>query len=151
MDRQKRARNFFHTGANCAQSVVAAFAPDFGMDAETAFAVARGFGSGMATGEVCGALSGAVMVIGLSTGLDVENGPAKQEAYRLVKEFVRQFEARFGSTCCRILIGCDVSDPQTAQYAREKGLFVSVCTPLVTGAVAMLEDLLCEQGTLRSS
>ena len=61
-------------------------------------------------------------------------------------ESFRRFEARFGSTCCLTLIGCDVSEPEIATYARERGLFVSVCTPLVTGAVEILEDLLSRQG-----
>ena len=58
-------------------------------------------------------------------------------------------QARFGSTCCMTLIGCDVTDPEIAKYAREKGLFVSVCTPLVTGAVDIPEDLLSGHGTVQ--
>ena len=58
-------------------------------------------------------------------------------------------QARFGSTCCMTLIGCDVTDPEIAKYAREKGLFVSVCTPLVTGAVDIPEDLLSGHGMVQ--
>ena len=85
----------FRQGYNCSQSVVAAFAEDYGIDEQTAALHARGFGGGMGrTGGVCGAVSGAVMVIGLSTWDIADTDEAKHRAYALVREFFRLLRQR---------------------------------------------------------
>ena len=119
--------------------MLCAFARDYDLDEATALAIARGFGSGMATACTCGVISGAVMVIGLSTGKNTDNREAKQTAYRMAKEFTKWFEGRYGTTLCRELLGCDVSDPEIARVAREKDLFTPVCTPMIRETVKWLE------------
>ena len=62
-----------------------------------------------------------------------------------VKEFAARFKARHGSITCRDLLGCDISQPQGAQDAADKGVFVSVCRPLVQDAVQILEQMMQTQ------
>ena len=66
MSKAEVAVDCFEEGFNCSQAVVSAFAPELGLDRETALRVAAAFGGGMGrTGETCGAVSGALMVIGM--------------------------------------------------------------------------------------
>ncbi len=110
-----RAEILFNSGFNCAQSVVGAFdhEPDF--DLETAFRLASSFGGGMGRlREVCGALTGLFMVIGLKYGYsDPGDHEAKTKHYQLVQELAMKFKERYGSILCRDLLQLDeqVSDP----------------------------------------
>ena len=70
MNRCKLANDYHRRGFNCCQSVLAAFSDLTGMSEQESFNVAGGFGSGAGTGELCGAVSGAVMTLGLLTPVD---------------------------------------------------------------------------------
>jgi C_GCAxxG_C_C family probable redox protein len=133
----------FKEGLSCSQAVLAAFAPGLGLDRLTALRVAAAFGGGMARmGQTCGAVSGALMVIGLRHGHVVaEDQVAKERTYALVREFVDQFRARNTSLLCRELLGCDVGTPEGMQLVREKGLTTSICPGLVRDAAEILEQL----------
>lgn len=141
MNRPETALKAFAGGANCAQAVLAAFAEEHGLDRETAMALARGFGSGMATGSVCGAASGGIMALGLASGIGADNTLAKPVCYRMVQEFSRRFLAKHGSLVCRDLIGCDLTDPARLAEARKIGLFATVCAPLIRDAVVLVEEI----------
>jgi C_GCAxxG_C_C family probable redox protein len=130
---------------NCAQSVIATCGPEMGLDRESALRVAGGFGGGMGRlGEVCGAVTGAFMVIGLKHGksrLEDDNNETREKAYALVYEFADRFRACNGSILCRELLGCDISTPEGRAQAREKGLFNDLCPKLVGDAVEILEQM----------
>ena len=135
------AVTIFSQHFNCSQSVFSAFAPQFGMDRETALKLASPFGGGVARrGELCGAVSGALLALGLARGAAVPAG--KEEIYRLSKEFMRQFEQNHQSVLCRDLIACDLSTPAGYQAATEKGVFTSICPALVRDAVEIAQKLL---------
>ena len=83
------------------------------------------------------------MVIGLKYGkTKSDDEAAKEKTYRLVREFVRRFEQRHGTTLCRGLINADISTPEGLQAARAKGLITTVCPPFVRSAVEIVEELL---------
>jgi C_GCAxxG_C_C family probable redox protein len=130
---------------NCAQSVIATCGPDLGLDRESALRVAGGFGGGMGRlGEVCGAVSGAFMAIGLKHGKshpEDDESETKAKAYALVCEFADRFRACHGSILCRELLGCDISTPAGQAEAREQGLFGDLCPRLVRDAVEILEQM----------
>ncbi len=130
---------------NCAQSVITTCGPEFGLDRETALRVAGGLGGGMGRlGEVCGAVTGAFLVIGLKHGkshLEDDESETKEKAYALVYEFADRFRARNGSILCRELLGCDIGTPAGRDQAREKGLFNDLCPKLVRDAVEILEQM----------
>jgi len=134
----------FGEGFNCSQAVLSALAPDLGLDRETALRVAGAFGAGIARmGQTCGAVSGALMVLGLKySQIRANDKQAKEEMYALAGEFMKRFEARHGSTLCRELLGYDVGTPEGMQLIREKGLFTSQCPKLVASAVEIVEQFL---------
>ena len=143
MSRREKAKLLFSEGFNCAQAVLGAFAQDFGVKPGEAHRVATAFGAGIArSGATCGCVTGALMVLGLKEGMKKHtDGAAKEKTYADAARFMETFKRRHGSTECRKLIGCDLSDPVARREAGEKGLFKSVCAPLVVSAVAILEEM----------
>ena len=92
---------YFERGYGCAQSVLGAFCRDYGLDEETALRIATGFGSGMGRlCEVCGALTGGFMVIGLKYGKVITDGEKygahTEQTYALVAELARRFRQQHG-------------------------------------------------------
>jgi C_GCAxxG_C_C family probable redox protein len=135
------AVNVFSQSFNCSQAVFSAFAPQFGLDKDTALKLASPFGGGVARrGQVCGAVTGALLALGLARGADKPAG--KEEIYRLSQEFMRRFEEKHHSIICRELIDCDLSTPAGYQSATEKGVFKSICPGLVGEAVEIIQALL---------
>jgi C_GCAxxG_C_C family probable redox protein len=130
-------------GFNCAQSVLAAFAGQLGLDESRALKLASPFGGGVSRrGEVCGAVSGALMVLGLAQGADTPAG--KESAYLLGQDFLQRFEARHGTILCRKLIDCDISTPEGLQQARSRGVFKALCPRFVRNATEIAQALLVE-------
>jgi len=144
MSKIELATRTFREGFSCSQAVLSALAPDLGLDREAALRVAGAFGGGMArTAQTCGAVTGALMAIGLKYGqTDTDDKQAKDKTYALAREFMKQLKARHGSTVCKELLGYDLSTPEGMQLAREKGLFTSLCPKLVADAVEILEQIL---------
>jgi len=139
-----RASSAFDEGFSCSQAVLSAFAPELGLDRETALKVATAFGGGMGhRGDTCGAVTGAFMAIGLRHGrLKADDRETRDRAYSLVERFVREFESRHGSIVCRELLGCDISTPEGMQIAEEKDLPATRCPNFVRDAAQILEEIL---------
>lgn len=144
MNRSKEAVRIFEEGFSCSQAVVAALGEPLGLERETALKISQAFGGGMARmGLTCGAVAGALMVIGLKYGRTrPEDDEAKEKTYRLVLEFHRRFQDLHGSTVCRELIGVDLGDPKGHKQAEERGVFTSLCPKFVADAVSILEKIL---------
>ncbi len=96
---------------NCAQSVACAFSKELGVDRELLFKLCEGFGFGMGCADgTCGAISGAVALIGLkNSDGNIEAPATKAETYKLSKELLQKFNAKNGSTICRELKGIDTN------------------------------------------
>jgi C_GCAxxG_C_C family probable redox protein len=144
MSRVEQAVQAFEREFSCSQSVFSAFADPADIPRETALRVAAGFGGGLArTGDTCGAVTGAIMALGLRhCGAPTEDPQAKAAAYPPVQEFLARFKAQHGSIVCRELLGCDLGTPEGLMSAREQGLFKSRCPAFVRTAAEILEDLL---------
>jgi C_GCAxxG_C_C family probable redox protein len=95
-------------------------------------------------GDTCGAVTGALMVIGLKYGQTTgEDKAAKEKSYELVREFVKRFRARNrGCIACRELLGADISTPDGMQKIREKQAFTTMCPKFVRDAAEIVEELL---------
>jgi C_GCAxxG_C_C family probable redox protein len=140
-DLPEAAVNCFSRSFNCSQAVFSTFAPQFGINEATALKLASPFGAGLARrGEVCGAVSGALLTLGLARGADTPAG--KEEIYRLSQEFMRRFEEKYGTLLCRDLIGCDIRTPAGYQAAAEKKVFTTICPALVREAAEIVQSLL---------
>jgi C_GCAxxG_C_C family probable redox protein len=128
---------------SCAQSILSAFGPAYGMDEETALRTAVCFGAGMSRlGRDCGAVTGALMALGLAYGEANPDQAAKNLAYGKAQEYIRRFKERRGTIVCRELVGYDLSDDAQLKEARDRGVFIKVCTPLVREAAELLAAML---------
>ena len=114
-----------------------------GLTKETALKIASGFGGGMGRmAETCGAVTGAMMVLGLRFGGTTPDREAKERVYAKVREFAEQFKARNGSLVCRDLLGCDISTPEGYSIAQEKKLVSTTCPKFVRDACEILDEML---------
>jgi C_GCAxxG_C_C family probable redox protein len=140
---QKAYEKMAEHSMNCAQSVLTSFCEDFGLNKDLALKIARGFGGGMGQSKgICGAVTGAYMVLGL--GLKPLTDPLKNRAEmgNTMAEFNRRFKQLHGSLNCTELCGYDLSIPEKATEAHQKGVFANICPGLVRDAVKILEDIL---------
>ena len=141
------AAQYHERGFGCAQAVLASYAGEFGLEERLALKLATGFGSGMGRMcEVCGALTGAFMVIGLKYGKEntdgTRYGSETETTYRLVADVAAKFKQRNGSIYCRELIGHDLMDPVERAKVVELGLFKTTCRKCILDAVEILEATL---------
>jgi len=145
MDNANRAVSLFRQGCNCSQAVLATYSEQLGLPQQSALKVAAGFGGGMRMAETCGAVTGALMVLGLKFAPhDTKDKGAIKNTYGIVREFGDKFKARNGSVNCKELLGCDVTTDEGLATAKEKGLFASRCAELVQDAAEILQNILAE-------
>ena len=144
MTKADDAHRSFLKRFTCSAAVFSAFSPDLGLDPDTAKKIACGFGAGISkTGNICGAVSGGIMVIGLKYGKCVEGDEAATERTRaLVRQFIGEFTKKNGSVHCTELLGYNLSIPEEYARARDEEIFVTKCPQMVRDAVEILENLL---------
>ncbi len=144
---EKDAAAFFAEGFNCAQSVLAPHARRLGLETEAALKLSAAFGGGMGRkGEVCGAATGALMVLGLTCGSTLATDKeAKERTYRLTHRFLDEFARQNGSILCRELLGCQIDQPEGRQKAQELGVFTTLCPRLVNEAAMLIEKVLADE------
>lgn len=136
------ARAYLDASFNCAQKVFATFAEDYDIEAETALRIAGGFGGGMRCGELCGAVTGGVMVVGASKGQYIETDTgAKQNCGAATKAFTEEFRSHYGCITCRELLGVDTSTPEGQAKYIEENLGKTKCDSYIMTAVEILEEL----------
>jgi len=136
----------FKEGLNCTQAILSIFGPQFGLDRENAIKIARAFGSGMGMGETCGAVTGALMVIGLKHAkLERRSLFSRDKTEDIAREFVVRFKARNATTECRELLGCDVSTLEGLKAAKKEKHFKIRCPKFVQDAAEILEELLKQE------
>ena len=146
MDHSILAGDLFLGGYNCAQSVVVAFCDVTGLEKDFAARMASSFGGGMGRlREVCGAVSGMLMVLGLLYGYDTPGDDISKKAqYRDVQALCGQFREEVGSIVCREILKNPSTDPipspRTAEYYA-----VRPCVRLVMDAAAILDKVIEEK------
>ena len=136
----------FDEGFNCAQSVFVSFANDFGIDEITSLKLTTGFVAGFAyRGEICGAVVGAFLVLGLKFGSGIVNDePNKEKTYEMIKAFEKEFVENFGSIKCNQLLNIDISIKEEREIASKNGLFESNCPFFVQKASEIINKLIIE-------
>jgi len=139
MTKKENAAELFHGGFNCAASVLASFCEDYDLDTELALKLACGLGGGFQSGEICGAVSAAILVVGLKYGQYVmEDLAAKANCRARASQIIEGFREKHGALTCRDLLGCDITTVEGRETALEKKPF---CAGLVGSAVELLEEL----------
>ena len=132
----------FRDGLNCAQIVLSHFCEKHHMEKTEAIRIGCGFGGGVRNGELCGAVSGAVMVIGLKYGNEnSENVTNKLLCHEKTVEFTKKFKEINGSIVCRDLLQCDISTEDGMNKAKDQNLFQTLCVDMVASAIDILIEL----------
>lgn len=142
-DRPEHAKERFLKSMNCSQAVLETYAEDMGMSVENARRVASAFAGGMGMGAECGAITGAMMVIGMKHGkiLD-EDSAADKETFSRVAKLVEEFKKEHGDIQCSKLLGADMGTPEGVKKAADQGLFTSRCPQFVETTAKVLEKIL---------
>jgi C_GCAxxG_C_C family probable redox protein len=136
---RQRAENLFTNHRFCCSEallLVINHGFDGGLSSEQAAQLGSGFCGGMGeAGCTCGALSGAVMGLGLLLGPHAKGGMNKNKFRQIAKAMHDRFQGEFSSTCCRILI-----EP----FAKDKKGGSKFCTHLTGSAAALAVELLLD-------
>lgn len=140
------AGKLFQDGFSCSQAVFTPFAVEAGLEEEKALKLSQVLGGGMShMGLTCGAVTGALLVIGLHFGrARAEDRAAKELTYKLAQKFCRRFTEKFGSINCTDLIGCSLKTPHGLELASKNNLFEKYCSGYVEEACRLLEGILRE-------
>lgn len=145
MNNIELANKYFAEKYLCSQAVFAAFATQYGLTEEQALKIGACFGTGMCKGEVCGAVTGALMVIGLKHGQcntgDIANRAKTNELTCLMMD---KFKDENGSYICRELLGYDILKKEELEKVKELKLFTMFCPKMVASAAKILEEILGE-------
>ena len=145
MDHMTLAADLFLEGYNCAQAVAVAFCDVTGMDKNLAAKLASPFGGGMGRmREVCGAVSGMFMVLGILYGYDNSDADShKKELYQQVQALAAQFKEENGSIICREILKNPPSDPnpspRTAEYYAKRP-----CCRMVMTAARLMDEFIAQ-------
>jgi len=141
LNRKHKANKLFKNGFNCTQSVFSSFLPS--KQESIGYRIGEVFGGGITgLGNVCGAITGALMVIGYYHGrMTAKDNKTKQLARSLADQFLERFKEVHGDIFCRTLLGYDISTPEKLDKARKEEAFQN-CSTFVATAVEILEDVL---------
>jgi C_GCAxxG_C_C family probable redox protein len=144
MNKSELASEYLKKGYNCAQSVIKAYACDVGMNEEEAVKMASVLGGGIGrTGHICGAVSGAALVIGMKFGsTDNTDKHSRNKAYQKANELLEKFSAQNKSVLCKELLGYDIKTKEGLKQARESGIMVQKCPGFVSSAAKILESII---------
>lgn len=154
MTRAEQAKEYFYQGYNCSQSVVLAFKDLIDVDESDLMKISCSFGGGIGRlREVCGSVSGMMMVAGLLFGYDgPEKGEIKANHYKRIQELAKEFEEKNGSIVCRELLGLSVKhdepnpEERTEEYYKKRP-----CPELIKMAADILEKYINDQKSISSN
>jgi C_GCAxxG_C_C family probable redox protein len=144
----QQAQDLFEQGYNCSQAIFGAFADETGLDLDTALKISSSFGGGMGRmREVCGAVSGMLMVAGAKYGYaDPQQKAAKDEHYRLIQCLAKQFEERNGTIICRELLGREAGWDKPNSDERNKDYHnIRPCARFVVDAAWILDEYIAKK------
>lgn len=142
MSRVDDAAELFTNRYSCSQAVFAAFAPSLGVGSSEALKLSAGLGGGIRAGSACGAVLGALMVLGEAYADGTPGPDSRQAVADAVDTFRTRFEERVGEFDCPDILGYDTRDPEQRATVEELGLRESRCLPAVRAAAEILEEML---------
>ncbi|NHJ38655.1 MAG: C_GCAxxG_C_C family protein [Asgard group archaeon] len=139
----ENARKYFAMEYNCTQAVSKAILENKGLFFDELPQIAAGFGGGISRrGEICGAITGAIMGIGMLT-FQFENDLSKHKAitYEKVSELISKFIEIHGAPFCNELVGFDIRDPEARRKGNEEGVFKKICPKFVETATKIVLEM----------
>jgi C_GCAxxG_C_C family probable redox protein len=144
MGKSEEAVKYFKNRFNCSQAVFTVFGKENGLPEDVCLKVSCAFGGGMGRQQhTCGAVTGALMALGLKYGKAL-NDPEekKQQTYALTREFFQKFTELNGSVNCKVLLdGLDMNDAEDHKKIMDRKLFDIKCEKYVADAVEIIETI----------
>lgn len=145
MNYADKAEQYFCNNFNCSQAVFTAFATEAGLNEELALRIATQFGGGARKGEMCGAVAGALMVLGLKYGHShADDTEEKKKAYQIAEDFMNRFIEKKGTVVCRELLGYDISKKEDMEKIKELDLFQTICPEMIRCATEIVDQMVTE-------
>lgn len=136
---------FYKTGFACSQAVFVTLGEQLGLENKLALRIATGFGGGVALqGGICGALSGAIMAIGLKHGQDKGSDlDAKNKTTLFAQQLIDKIKARYGCYTCKGITGIDFTIPEGRKIAEEQGIWEKngLCQNVIKDTVEIVEEI----------
>lgn len=140
---EAKVLEMFGEGFDCSQVVLSYFADELELNKIVALKIASPFGGGMWKGETCGAVIGALMVLGIKYGhykandLETKNNMLAKKA-----EFEKSFMLKHKSFICREILGHDLSTNDGMEAIRSGNLLAKKCPKVVLDAINTLKEIL---------
>lgn len=136
-----RSLQLFSSGYYCAESVLIAVAEKLGIESNIIPQIATGFCSGIArTDGMCGAVSGAIMGLGLLNGRASEDDDIEKN-YRLVTELVETVKKEYSTINCSMLLDCDLGTEEGQKYFEENNK-INKCNDVVVKVSEIVEGII---------
>lgn len=145
MKKEEKAVEYFRNKFNCSQSVLTVFGTESGISENNCLKISCAFGGGMGRQQhTCGAVTGALMALGLEYGKGLNDPEEKKQlTYSKTRDFFREFIKIHGSVnCLELLDGLDMNDPEDHKKIMELRLFDINCEKYVADAVKIIEKIL---------
>jgi C_GCAxxG_C_C family probable redox protein len=140
---EKMVFDLFKEGFACSQICLSEMSDEIGLDREDAKKISALLGGGAWSGEMCGAVSGCLMALGMRYGNSKANDlKTRDHGMEITTKFKERFEAEYGSIVCRKILGYDISKPEDMKMIQEKKLFETKCSKLVCRAIEITQELL---------
>jgi C_GCAxxG_C_C family probable redox protein len=143
---EELAKKYFNGGFNCAESTLLSVTDSLGINNELIPKVATGFGGGFGrNSQICGAISGAVLAIGIKFGRnDINDSKSKDLAYEKVRIFMKEFEDEFNSMICKELTGCDLRTREGIEKYNKENKHSLDCSKYVAFAAKKAFEMIKE-------
>ena len=144
MSKAEIAVSKFNDGFCCSQAIFSTYCTELGLEQNLGLKIAGAFGGGISyTGETCGAVTGAIMLIGLKHGrVKADDLNSKEHVKALVNEFLEKFKSRNEYLKCKELLKFDFSKPEENEIIHSQGLTRILCPKFINDAAEIIELIL---------
>lgn len=143
-NRSQRALELFSQNYNCAQSVFGACGTQKDLSEAQRLALAAPFGGGIARqGEICGALTGALLALGEAAGEAMAADPVagRNALYERTQQLTAAFRSAHGSILCRELTGCILNTEAGQLSYKNRGLHQNLCSKIVASTAELVDKI----------
>lgn len=146
MNKIQEAEKRFTEGYACSQAVFSTYCDGYNIDPKIALCLSAGLGGGVCMGKTCGAVTGAILTIGLVLGENnSETGQGRQKVKESVIEFTNRFKELNSTTECKDLLSTDISTSEGMKTAIEDKLFKTVCPKFIRDSSEILEEIIANK------
>lgn len=144
MSVSEKAVMMMKNGFLCSQSVFATLSEELGLERKLALKISTGLGAGISCqGDICGAVSGAILAIGLKHGNHegLSDADSQGKTFYLTQELIERIKAKHGCYTCKDLLGLDLKKPENVKFAKESGIFEKICNNVIKDSVQIVEEI----------